>query len=155
MIQLVAMTEQDFQDFYEYLIRDYAEDKVKAGNYQQEEALQRSREDIGEELPDGLASKDQYLYSIVEDESAQKVGVLWITVQRAKQMVFVQDIEIDEAFRRRGYAEQAFLRLEEKVKELGMAKIGLHVFGFNHAAQALYKKLGFEITNIHMEKTLD
>ncbi|GHO98005.1 N-acetyltransferase [Reticulibacter mediterranei] len=155
MIQLVPMTEQDFQDFYENLIREYAADKLKAGNYQPEDALQRSRKEIEEQLPDGLASNDQYLYSIVEDEAAQKVGILWVAAQRAKQMAFVYDVEIYEAFRRRGYAEQAFLRLEEKVKELGLTKIGLHVFGHNHAAQALYKKLGFEITNVHMAKTLD
>jgi ribosomal protein S18 acetylase RimI-like enzyme len=155
MIRLVAMTEQEFHGFYEYLLKEYAEDKVKAGNYQPEEALQQARGEFEEQLPDGLASKNQYLYSIVEDEAAQKVGALWFSIQHAKHMVFVQDIEIDEAFRRRGYAEQAFLRLEEKVKELGMAKIGLHVFGYNHAAQALYKKLGYEITNIHMAKTLD
>jgi ribosomal protein S18 acetylase RimI-like enzyme len=156
MIQLVAMTEQDFQDFYERSIRDYADEKTKAGNYQPEEALGRSRREYEELLPDGLASKDQYLYSIVEDVSGQKVGILWVAVNhRGQPAAFIFDIEIYEAFRRRGYAEQAFLRLEEKMKALGMTKIGLHVFGHNHAAQALYNKLGYEITNIHMAKILN
>jgi ribosomal protein S18 acetylase RimI-like enzyme len=156
MIQLTPMTEQDFQDFYERSIRDYADEKAKAGNYRPEEALERSRREYEELLPDGLASKDQYLYNIVEDELKQKVGILWVAVNhRGQPAAFIFDIEIYEAFRRRGYAEQAFLRLEEKMKALGMTKIGLHVFGHNHAAQALYNKLDYEITNIHMAKILN
>jgi ribosomal protein S18 acetylase RimI-like enzyme len=92
----------------------------------------------------------------VEDELDQKVGILWVAINhRGLPTAFVFDVEIYEAFRRCGYAEQAFLRLEEEMKALGMTKIGLHVFGHNHAARALYEKVGYETTNIQMAKALD
>ncbi|HEU5369826.1 MAG TPA: GNAT family N-acetyltransferase, partial [Ktedonobacterales bacterium] len=64
------------------------------------------------------------------------------------------DVRIDEAFRRRGYASQAFLELEHKARNLGAARISLHVFGNNHAAIDMYTKLGYEPTNVLMAKTL-
>ena len=32
--------------------------------------------------------------------------------------------------------------------------VGLHVFGDNITAQELYKKMGYQITGIHMKKEL-
>ncbi|EEL31163.1 N-acetyltransferase [Bacillus toyonensis] len=39
-------------------------------------------------------------------------------------------------------------------KELGMTKIGLHVFGHNKVTRGLYEKLDYEITNIKMVKSI-
>lgn len=39
-------------------------------------------------------------------------------------------------------------------KDLGINKIGLHVFGHNKVPRGLYEKLGYEITNITMSKTI-
>lgn len=39
-------------------------------------------------------------------------------------------------------------------QELGMKKIGLHVFGHNKVARGLYEKLGYETTNVVMAKTI-
>ncbi|MFO1298108.1 MAG: hypothetical protein U1F25_17690 [Rubrivivax sp.] len=36
----------------------------------------------------------------------------------------------------------------------GLSGIALHVFGHNHEAQALYRKLGYVATNIHMFKAV-
>jgi len=44
--------------------------------------------------------------------------------------------------------------LEERVRHLGLSTISLHVFGHNHAARALYEKLGYVTTNVMMSKTL-
>ena len=37
---------------------------------------------------------------------------------------------------------------------MGIGKVSLHVFGYNHAARALYEKMGYQITGIGMTKTL-
>ncbi len=50
--------------------------------------------------------------------------------------------------------EQAFQALEIKVRELGLHTIALHVFGHNHAARAMYEKLGYITTNVQMLKTV-
>jgi ribosomal protein S18 acetylase RimI-like enzyme len=66
----------------------------------------------------------------------------------------VYDVRIDEAFQRRGYATQAFQKLETLVRDMGMSAISLHVFGHNTAARALYEKLGFATTNVMMSKQI-
>ena len=57
-------------------------------------------------------------------------------------------------FRRRGYGEQAMAAIEDKVRELGLDTIDLHVFGFNTAARALYEKMGYSVTDVNMRKRL-
>src|SRR5256885_13290165 len=55
-----------------------------------------------------------------------------------------RSIEVDSQFRRRGYAMQAMLRLEDEARGMGLGSIGLHVFGHNTAARPLYEKLRSE-----------
>ncbi len=156
MVQLVPMAEADYVTYLEASTASYADEKVKAGNWKPEEALSLSQEEFHKLLPDGLATKDNYLYSIVDEATGEKVGILWVAVvTRGKQTrAFVYDFAIDEDKRRHGYGTQAFLALEDKVKALGLDTIGLHVFGHNHAAIALYEKLGYVATNINMERKL-
>ena len=82
--------------------------------------------------------------------------MIWLAriMQGAKPIMFIYDFRIDEAHRRKGYGEQAMLAAEVQAKALGYDTIALHVFGHNHAARALYEKLGYEITNINMAKKL-
>jgi len=44
--------------------------------------------------------------------------------------------------------------IEKVGQELGMKKIGLHVFGHNKVARGLYDKLGYQTTNVLMEKEI-
>jgi len=44
--------------------------------------------------------------------------------------------------------------LDEKLISMNVDSVGLHVFGHNIVAQELYKKSGYEITNINMRKVL-
>ena len=156
-IDLVPMDETEFQVYTATSIADYAQEHIRTGRWSPEEGLQKAEQQYQELLPDGLASHDQYLFSIRDNVSGEKVGILWFAVQKqgGKTGAFVYDIKIDEQFRRHGYAEQAFLALEEKVRALGLDAISLHVFGHNHAARALYEKLGYVPTNIMMSKKLN
>lgn len=46
------------------------------------------------------------------------------------------------------------MALDEKLKSMNVESVGRHVFGDNITAQELYKKMGFQVTAIHMKKTL-
>lgn len=155
-IALVPMNEADFRAYMDWSIADYAQEHIRTGRWSQEEGLQRAKQQYQELLPDGLESPNQYLFSIQNTVAGEKVGMLWFAVQEhgGKPGAFVYDVKIEEQFRRHGYGEQAFVILEEKVRALGLDTIGLHVFGHNHAARALYEKLGYVPTNINMLKTL-
>ena len=151
MIQLVKMQQEDFEPYLERGIREYAEDHVRNGNWTAEESLERSSKEFEELLPDGVNSRDQFLYSII-GETGNKLGLLWVQVK--DQKAFIYDFAIDEAFRGKGYGKQALLAMDEELKSMKVESIGLHVFGDNTVAQELYKKAGFVITGIHMRKDL-
>ena len=156
MIRLVPMSEDEFQTYLTYSIQEYAQEKVKAGNWHTSEAVQKAEAEFQQLLPAGLASKNQYLFSIITKELDQKIGMIWFAVNdiQPHSSAFIYDFLIFDEFRRQGYGTQALLAVEEKVKDLGIDTISLHVFGHNEAARALYHKIGYEITNINMSKKL-
>lgn len=47
------------------------------------------------------------------------------------------------------------MALEGEVRALGLSGVGLHVFGHNAGALALYRKLGYQPTSIQMFKAID
>ena len=150
MIKLAPLQQEDFERFLEQEIRGYAEDHVRNGNWPEDSALERSRQEFERLLPDGVHTKDQYLWSLVEGET--KVGVLWVQVR--DQKAFIYDFVIDELFRGKGYGKQALSAMDEQLKSMGVESVSLHVFGDNITAQELYKKMGYQITGIHMKKEL-
>lgn len=156
MLNLEPMTEAELQDFLEPAIAEYAQGHIDDGQWTEDEALEKSRKEFHDLLPEGVATPNHYLFTLV-NESRQKVGMLWFAVRenQGQRAAWVYEVIIDEAFRRRGYGSQAFRAMEQKVRALGLNKIALHVFGKNHAAQEMYKKLGYEVTNVLMAKALD
>lgn len=155
-VRLVPMDQQDFEEYLAYAIPNYAQEKVRAGNWQPEEALHLAESDFGKLLPDGLSSSNNYLYRIEVAPEGNKVGMIWLAAnpKNPDRNAFIYDFMVYEPYRRRGYATQALIAVEEKVKALGLEKILLHVFGHNQAALALYQKMGYLITNINMAKDL-
>jgi ribosomal protein S18 acetylase RimI-like enzyme len=157
MVQLLPMTQPEYDAWLDSAIKDYAQDKVQAGAWEAGEALERSRGEFHKLLPAGLESPDNHLYSIWSDDAPldTPVGVLWIAIPTWKRtMAFIYDIIVFEPYRRHGYGRQAMLALEDKVHALGLDSIGLHVFGHNPGALALYQQVGYEITDINMVKKL-
>lgn len=151
MIKLEPIQQEDFERFLDQEIRGYAEEHVRNGNWSPEGALERSKKEFEHYLPDGIHSKDQYIYSMVDQEE-NHLGIVWVQVKAQKAFIF--DFVIEEAFRGKGYGKRALAAMDEKLKSMDVESVELHVFGDNIAAQELYKKAGFEITGIHMRKTL-
>jgi RimJ/RimL family protein N-acetyltransferase len=151
MVALVPMPQDDFEVFLEHGIREYAADRVRNGNWPAEGALERSGNEFEHYLPDGIHSKDQYLWSLL-DEKANKIGVL--SVQVKDQKAFIFDFVIDEEFRGKGFGKQVLTAMDEKLKSMGAESVALHVFGDNVTAQERYKKMGFKIVGINMKKDL-
>ncbi len=156
MIQLAAMSAQEYMAWLDGAIADYAQDKVAAGNWSPASARQRAEAEYAKLLPDGLLTPRHHLFTILAGLQPQPVGMIWFAEEDwgGRRVAFIYDFLIHEPFRRHGYGLEAILALEEKVKALSLDVIGLHVFGHNRAALALYQKAGYEITNINMAKRL-
>ncbi len=155
MLKLTPMSDEEYALYLAAAIKDYAQEKIEAGNWTSEEALQRSEQEFHKLLPEGPHTPNQHLFTLLDEDNHQKVGMIWLMLESGRQSaVFICDFVIDESFRRRGYGLQALAAAEEKARQLGAEKISLHVFGHNHAARALYEKAGYLVTNLYMGKKL-
>ncbi len=150
------MTEDEYLVFLEKSIPDFAADKVASGQWPEAEALALSRKAYEELLPQGIATPNNHLFTVRDPATGAKLGVLWFGEQErgGKKIAYVYDIVIDAEHQRKGHASRAFVAMEDEVRRLGLAGIGLHVFGHNTGAQALYAKLGYQTTNINMFKAV-
>jgi len=148
------MTEAQYEVFLERTIPEYAADKVRAGQWAESEALERSRKEFLTDLPQGVQTKDNYLYTLYDGDTA--VGLIWMRayLDRPTKDGFIFELYVEESQRGKGYGKQAMLLIEEKARELGLKSIGLHVFGYNKVARNLYEALGYEVTSLYMSKTL-
>lgn len=150
---ITPMNEEEFTVWFVKSKNNYRDEIAKNGSTI-EEAQKKADEDMGRLLPEGRQSKDQYIFSIRAE--GKWVGTLWFGVRGAldNRKAFIYDIVLDENTRGKGYGKKAILLLEDEVKKLGLRHIGLHVFGHNTVARNLYQNLGYEITNLNMEKVL-
>ena len=156
MVKLEPMSEEEFVEWRGSHSKDYADEKVKSGAWSPEEAPRLADEEYTRLLPKGLRTADNFLYTSVDDATGEKVGHIWFTKMTygGQTFAFVYDLIIFDQFRRKGFGEATMRALEEKVREQGLDSIALHVFGHNHAAKALYEKIGYEITDLNMQKKI-
>jgi ribosomal protein S18 acetylase RimI-like enzyme len=150
------MSPAAYTDYLQIAVAGYAKDNVDAGRWPEDGALARAQADFDLSLPQGLATPDNYLFEIRSAESGPTIGFIWFALEETHGLrhAFVYDIEINPAHRRQGHAMAALQAIEPRVRELGVTGIGLHVFAHNPGAQALYAKLGYNVTSINMRKNL-
>ncbi len=156
MVQFVEISEEAFHSWWGPAVHSYASDKVRSGNDSEEGSVERAEKEFKSLLPEGRSTKNNYIYSLVDEKNNVSVGILWVNTENKNMpgTAFIYDIEIYEQYRGKGYGRAALILLEEKVKELGKEKISLHVFGHNERARKLYELLGYKETNIMMAKEL-
>lgn len=149
------MTDSDYAFWQARSLEDYIKEKMKANSLTRAEAEEVGKSDFKRILPEGLGSKDNYLFKMVSDVS-EVLGYLWFCVRGAEdnRRIFIYDIIVEEKHRGKGYGKKAMLLAEEKAKSLGVKKMGLHVFGHNKTAIGLYQSLGYHTTDLVMEKVL-
>jgi len=153
---LELMTEEEFGVYRARSVVEYAEDKVKAGSWTEEEALELSEETYRKYLPDGIHSKEQYLYTVREEKGGANIGSVWLDVsdKPAGMRAFLYDIIIEDEYRGQGFGQATMKALDETARSLGAVTIGLHVFGHNQTALHVYQKAGYAITDYTMAKPL-
>ena len=71
-----------------------------------------------------------------------------------RKFYHVQEIAVDEGFKRRGVGRELFEFMKEDAKRRKLNKIELDVWAFNESAIEFYEAMGFEETRIWMEYKL-
>lgn len=142
IVELEPMSAERFVSWKEALIASYADEKVTAGNWSAEGALERS------------AVETVKLFIGTVD--GQEIGFLWLFTDPALTVpeTFIYDIEVRADHRGKGYGRGLLEAGERWCVEHDVTTLKLHVFGFNTTAIKLYETSGFEITNLHMAKRL-
>ncbi|OEG14510.1 GNAT family N-acetyltransferase [Enterococcus ureasiticus] len=150
------MTVTDYKKYLSFAIKDYAQDKVTAGTWNEDEAIALATKSFNELLPEGKDTKNEYLYSIVDDSTEKKVGFLWVHLNKTlyDSKFFIYDFIVFEDFRNLGYGRQTIACLDKKAKEMNVSQIDLHVFAHNKGAIHLYEQTGFIPTDISMSKQI-
>ncbi|MDN5214031.1 GNAT family N-acetyltransferase [Fulvivirgaceae bacterium BMA12] len=146
-LSLSSMDQNEFEQFLDLTIPDYAEDKIKAGSWSLENALPNAKRDFNRLLPQGIQTKNHFLKNIVTNH--QKIGSIWYAVKDDDQpaIAFLYQIYIEQDFRSKGYGSLAMKVLKNEVAALGIDHIWLHVFAHNSKALPFYQRLGFKISD--------
>jgi ribosomal protein S18 acetylase RimI-like enzyme len=137
------------------VVAGYAAELAASGALPATAAGEKARRDHERALPTGLDTPGQLIFRLVAD--GQPVGWLWLAVPGPAEdpgMAWVYLVEVDEAFRGRGYGREAMLLAEAEARSRGMRSLGLNVHGRNTVARSLYTGLGYEVMAQQMKKTL-
>ncbi len=153
-VVLRSMTAEEYAAYYDCSIRGFAEQMVEMGGQQDAEAAwAESERQMLMLMPDGLGTEGQHL--LVAESEGERVGIVWVGARQDRaDLWWVWDLEIDEGFRGRGLGRAAMLAAEAYVKERGVDRLGLNVFGGNAAAIALYDDLGYGVDAQQMSKRI-
>ncbi len=146
------MTESEYKKFYERSIPDYAKDKEKSDNLTSQEALESAQIQFKELLPHGLQTPDHFFFSIVDTQTKECIGDVWLADRSMKGSLYIFDLYLSESSRGKGLGKQVMSELEIETKKLGFNALRLHVFGHNTVARKLYEGAGYITTNVHMLK---
>jgi ribosomal protein S18 acetylase RimI-like enzyme len=153
MVRLTPIAEQEYDAFYEYVIHDYADGLIRAGNARPDLAVEVSKQQCQPVLSNRLASPNQFFYLVRRDTpSAEHVGYLWwgIREQYGIRTAMLYFIGILEPYRRRGYATRVLRLLEKQTQDAGLDEIRLYVFGHNAPARSLYEQAGYTVVSATM-----
>ena len=155
MTQLRTMSQSEYDLWLAESIAGYAKEKVASGQWSRERSLQLSRQEYAALLPRGLATPENHLFTITDDQG-EPVGMLWyaVTTQFEKPVAYIYDVVVLDHRRREGHALADLQLLEQEAQQRGLTGISLHVFGHNTGARALYEKLGYGPTSISLFKPL-
>ncbi|HXZ06398.1 MAG TPA: GNAT family N-acetyltransferase [Ktedonobacteraceae bacterium] len=107
-----------------------------------------------------IANKDAALF--VAEYEGTLVGAIHCFIDDApkipfivpRRFVLIDDMVVDENFRRRGVGQALLERVDQWVREKGLTEVVLGVWEFNTAARFLYEKLGYHTTWRRMRKQL-
>jgi GNAT superfamily N-acetyltransferase len=150
------MSEARFAEYVKRPDPNYAHQRVASGQWEASTAVEQARASFDELLPQGLATPDNHLFDIIDDWNETAVGAVWITVREraGKPTAYIVDMFIEPEVRHKGHASRALQILEDKVREMGLAGIGLHVFGDNDVAHRLFQRRHYDPMSIFMFKWL-
>jgi ribosomal protein S18 acetylase RimI-like enzyme len=155
-LRLAPMSDDDYDAFFRRTAVEYARDKVRAGQWREDESADLARQSLAELLPHGPATPEHRLFVLIDAATDQRVGTAWLHLQQRADppRAYLYDIRVEDGVQRQGYGRAAMQALEVEARSAGCASLLLHVFGDNTRARNLYERCGYRVTNVNMRKDL-
>jgi|HubBroStandDraft_6_1064221.scaffolds.fasta_scaffold278759_1 RimJ/RimL family protein N-acetyltransferase len=149
---LRPMSEDEYACWYPATIKWYADDLGPADGLTPDRALEVSKKSFHELLPDGLATGNQYLWSILDEDRV--VGSLWMGPHpNLPAAHWIWGIEVGKEFRSQGLGGRALAEAEQVAVKLGSRRVELNVFDVNESAMRMYRRLGYTVVT-HKEGSM-
>ncbi|WP_294746405.1 GNAT family N-acetyltransferase [uncultured Exiguobacterium sp.] len=154
-MRIEQMSQATYETYLPVAIEEYAAEKCRAGTWSENESLEKATQEFATLLPEGLKTKDHYLFTF-RDETGNDLGMVWVhvTEESRGRCAFIFDVKITSEKQNQGYGKEALRLLEVMLKRMNVKKISLHVFAHNERAIHVYESLGYEKTDYHMSKSL-
>jgi GNAT superfamily N-acetyltransferase len=151
------MSEDEFPEFVDTTVREYAEENVQAGYWSPHGALERSRREVERLLPLGIGTEGHHLYTVRDAASGEGVGHLWLRADEGpgRGTGFIFAVYLRPERRGRGFGSATMRALDHEAARLGMCSLALHVFASNAVAVHLYQRSGYRTKSMNMVKSLD
>jgi ribosomal protein S18 acetylase RimI-like enzyme len=153
-VALVPMTASSYDAYLDAAIDEYAREILRADGVSWSEALDRSRADYDELLPQGLATPGQVLFDVVDTTTRTEVGALWLEL-RPPAAAFVYDVFLSPAMRGQGLGRAAMVAGAHWCRNSGVDVLGLSVFGRNAVARGLYESLGYTVVTEALRRPVE
>jgi ribosomal protein S18 acetylase RimI-like enzyme len=98
-------------------------------------------------LPKALAARAT-MFSVMAFDGQEPVGLIncveGFSTFACQPLVNVHDVVVAASHRGQGIAEKMLVKVETIARERGACKLTLEVLSGNHAAQKLYRRVGFD-----------
>ncbi len=153
-IEFRKMTETEFSRYREHSLEEYAQDIARNFKRPIEIVRSEAKEQVNRILKDGLSTQGHFLFNVIEKKTGETIGQVWFNFEKDKKRAFLYDIIIHERYRGKGFGRKTLRLVEEKLREMGVSQLGLHVFAHNEVAINLYKTQGYYTTSFNMQKDL-
>ena len=154
MITFRTMKAEEFPNYHDYFIVDYANEIAANFGYSLEKSRAIALKELMNDLPQNISTPNNFLLCI-EESGDDTIGYLWYKFLDNGETVFILDFVLFDNFRGLGYGKAALIALEEQLFQSGVEQIKLRVAFDNNRALRLYERLGFNITGYNMVKILE
>jgi ribosomal protein S18 acetylase RimI-like enzyme len=154
-VRLRPMTSDEFVDYLDWVVDDYAAELERNGKAVGEAAVGASRSSFASLLPRGVDTPEQLLLIAEDPKEGARVGVLWFGPSTDDPTVaWIYDVTIDPDKRGQGWGRAALRAFEDEARARGYARAGLNVYADNHVARRLYESMGYVETARQLHKEL-
>ena len=141
-IELREVTLEEYEEFLELVVRDYANAIHLANNCSFDDAKVFSLKSFERYLPFGPKTEGQFIYTVLRNNFV--VGYVWYSLRHdVEKLLYIGAIHIFKEHRSKGYGKEIMSVLEKKAVELKAKRIELNIFTSNKHAGGLYSATGF------------